>query len=338
MIIDCHAHLVAPDSLYAYRSMLLASAGHLDIAWKVDETALAASAASNVAVMDGVGTDLQLLSPRPFQLMHSAKPDRMVHAWVRANNDTVAATVALHPDRFMGVAGLPLCAGAPVTSCLDELDRAVNDLGFVGVAVNPDPWEGKGYTPLLGEEFWYPLYERVVALNVPILVHSAGCENGRESYSDHFLSEEAIATLSLARSSVFDDFPDLRIIIPHGAGSVPYQIGRWEAERRIPGLGGSPDADSVIDGVRRLWFDTVLHRRKPLELLIDTVGADRMIFGTERPGSGSAQDPETGRPFDDIRSTLEEISALTDEQRHDIYEANPRTVFPRMAARLDGAR
>jgi len=128
-----------------------------------------------------------------------------------------------------------------------------HDLGFVGVSLNPDPYEGKGYTPLLGEEYWYPLWERIVELDVPILIHSAGCENGRESYSDHFLSEEAIATLSLARSRTFQDFPDLRIIIPHGAGSVPYQIGRWEAERRIPQLGGAVDAARDI---RRLQTAT----------------------------------------------------------------------------------
>jgi 4-oxalmesaconate hydratase len=334
VIIDCHAHLVAPDSLYAYRSTLLASAGHMDLKYKADETALAKSAAGNIAVMNGVGTDIQLLSPRPYQQMHSVKPAKVVHAWIKANNDTIAQTVALHPDRFMGVAGLPLCAGEPAESCFDELDRTVEELGFVGISLNPDPWEGKGFTPLLGEEFWYPLYERAVSLDIPILVHSAGCENGRESYSDHFLSEEAIATLSLARSRTFEDFPTLKIIIPHGAGSVPYQIGRWEAERRVPALGGSPDADSVIDGVRKLWFDTVLHRRRPLELLIETVGADRMIFGTERPGSGSAEDPTTGRPFDDIKGTLDEITIIGDDERRAIYEGNPRTVFPRAAKRL----
>ena len=122
-----------------------------------------------------------------------------------------------------------------------------------------------------------------------------------------------------------------------GAGSVPYQIGRWEAERRIPGLGGAADAESVIDGVRKLWFDTVLHRRRPLELLIETVGADRMVFGTERPGSGSAEDPTTGRPFDDIKSTLDEITTISDDERHAIYDSNPRAVFARMAKRLDRA-
>jgi 4-oxalmesaconate hydratase len=148
------------------------------------------------------------------------------------------------------------------------------------------------------------------------------------------LSEEAIATLSLARSRTFQDFPDLRVIMPHGAGSVPYQIGRWEAERRIPQLGGSVDAEPLINSVRKLWFDTVLHRRQSLELLIKVVGADRCIFGTERPGSGSAIDPDTGRAFDDIKSLIEEIEFLSEDERKAILSDNPLAVFPRAAKRL----
>lgn len=335
MIIDCHAHVVAPDSLYAFRSLLLTSAGHFDPPFAVDDEALAKSAAGNVALMDQVQTDVQMLSPRPFQQMHSAEPTRIVHRWISANNDVIARTCELHPTRFFGVAGLPLCAGQPVESCFEELDRAINDLDFVGVSLNPDPYEGKGFTPLLGDEYWYPLYERVAALNIPILVHSAGCENGRESYSDHFLSEEAIAALSLARSRTLKDFPELRVIIPHGAGSVPYQIGRWEAERRLSALGGRADAAPLIDELRKLWFDTVLHRRASLELLMSVVGADRCIFGTERPGSASATDPETGRPFDDIKRLLEEITFLDDKSRRAIFTENPLTVFPRAAKLLD---
>jgi predicted TIM-barrel fold metal-dependent hydrolase len=334
MVIDCHAHLVAPETLFAFRSVLLTNAGHIDPPFVLPDEVLAKSAASNVALLDEVGTDVQLLSPRPYQQMQSAKPSKIVHRWIAVNNDTIARTCAMYPDRFYGVAGLPVCAGEPVESSFDELDRAINDLGFVGVSLNPDPYEGKGYTPPLGDPYWYPLYERVVALDVPILVHSSGCENGRESYSEHFLSEEAIATLSLARSRTFDDFPELRVIIPHGAGSVPYQIGRWEAEHRIPGLGGDPNNEPLVTKIRKLWFDTVLHRQASLELLLKVVGPDRVIFGTERPGSGSTLDPDTGRPFDDFKATLENIDFVSDDEREGIWSRNPLEVFPRLAKRL----
>lgn len=337
MIIDCHAHLLAPDALYAYRSALLASGGHFPLEAHIDDPALSESAARNVALLDEVGTDIQLLSPRPYQQMHSAQPPSIVHRWIATNNDLIARTHDLRPTRFFGVAGLPLCAGAPAESCLAELERAVEDLGFVGVSLNPDPGEGVEHTPPMGDQFWYPIYEKVCELDVPILVHSAACRNGRESYSQHFITEESIAILSLAKSRVLDDFPSLRVIIPHGGGSVPYQLGRWEAERLHPGLGGSPTARPFRDSLRQLWFDTVLHNRSALALLFEVVGPERCVFGSERPGSGSTVDPATGRPFDDVRATIEEIDAIDDAARRAIYETNPLAVFPRLADQIGAA-
>jgi predicted TIM-barrel fold metal-dependent hydrolase len=337
MIIDCHAHLVAPDSLYAYRSLLLSGAGHIEPALHMTDDDLRPSVEHTVRLMDEVGTDIQLLSPRPFHQMHSARPESVVQRWIRTNNDVIAQTCRLS-TRFLGVAGLPLCAGADVESCFSEFDRAIDDLGFVGVSLNPDPWEGKGYTPLLGDRFWYPLYERASERQVPILIHSAGCENGRESYADHFMSEAAIAALSLARSAVLAEFPDLQIVIPHGAGSVPYQIGRWEAERLLPALGGDPGTPPLVESLQRLWFDTVLHRQESLELLFKVVTPSRCLFGTERPGSGSSIDRQTGRPFDDIKSTLEGMTALTDQDREAIFSMNPLRVFPRASERLGAVR
>lgn len=332
MIIDAHAHLVAPPAFYGYRANLLASGGYHKGSPGITDEALAGSAASNVALMDEVGTDVQFLSPRPFQQMQSAKPERVVHWWIEANNDLIARTVALHPTRFAGIAGLPLCAGQPVETCFDELDRAINGLGFVGVALNPDPYEGTGYTPPMGDEFWYPLYERLSSVGAPVLVHSSGCFSGRESYSAHFVTEESIATLSLLESRVFEDFPDLKIIIPHGGGSVPYQIGRWQAERLLPSLGGHPDQERFEVAIRRLYFDTVLHYPPSLELLIKTVGADRCVFGTERPGSGSAVDPDTGRQMDDLKAVIDGFEFLSAADRTVVYEGNALNVFSRFKA------
>lgn len=336
MIVDAHAHVVAPNSFYAYRANLLASGGYYKGSPGVSDEELSEAAGRNVSIMDSVGTDIQLISPRPFQQMHSTKPAQLVHWWIEANNDVIARTVAMHPTRFAGVAGLPICAGAPVTDALPELDRVVNDLGFIGIALNPDPYEGKGHSPTLGEEYWYPLYEKMVDYDVPALIHSAGCESGRESYSEHFITEESIATLTLLRSRVFEDFPTLKIIVGHGGGSVPYQIGRWQAETLAPNLGGSPDNERFEVHLRRLWFDTVLHHKPALELLFKTVGSDRCLFGTEKPGSGSATNPDTGASFDDLKPVIESIDFLTDDDRKLIFEDNARQVFPRLKATLSG--
>ncbi|HEX3514316.1 MAG TPA: amidohydrolase family protein [Trebonia sp.] len=334
MVIDIHAHLVAPAAFYGYRANLLAASGYYRGPVGVSDEALAEAAAGNVAIMDKVGTDVQLISPRPFQQMHSAKPDQVVHWWIEANNDLIARTAALHPGRFAGVAGLPVCAGSPVSDALPELARSIEDLGFVGVSLNPDPYEGAGPSPRLSDPYWYPLWEKLVAYDVPALVHSAGCGNGRESYSEHFITEESIAILSVLRSPVFDDFPDLKLIVSHGGGSVPYQIGRWQAEALSPGLGGATDAERFEVGLRRFWFDTVLHHPPSLELLFKTVGADRCMFGTENPGSGSAVNPASGRPFDDLRPVIDAMTWLTSAQKDSVFEKTALSVFPRLAGRL----
>lgn len=330
MIIDAHAHVVAPDTLYAYRANLMADGGYFIGKPKISDDALAACAQTNVDTMDGVGTDVQLLSPRPYYQGHSMQPNRLVDAWIAANNDVIARTVALHPGRFAGVAGLPITPGEPVDRALPELRRAVEELGFVGATVNPDPYEGTGNAPALGDPYWYPLYEQLIELDVPMQIHSAGCYNQRETYSEHFITEESIAILSMIREKVFDTYPALKVMISHGGGSVPYQLGRWQAEHLHPALGGDPDAPRFEDKLRQFYFDSVLHYPPALELLLKTVGPERVLFGTERPGSGSATNPETGRPFDDLKPVIKGFDFLSDDDLQAVFEYNARRVFPRL--------
>ncbi|MBV9231954.1 MAG: amidohydrolase [Chloroflexi bacterium] len=338
MIIDAHAHLLTPASFFGFRSMLQVSNGlHGRSRPSTTDAELKAAADRNVAIMDAVGTDMQLISPRPFMLMHSHPRVRDVQKWVAANNDLIARTIELHPTRFRGVAGLPQVGGQPVEVVFDELDRAIDELGFVGVLLNSDPGEGDGRTPTLGDEYWYPLYERLVAKDVPAHIHGASCY-GRENYSEHFISEESLAITSLSRSNVFRDFPNLKLMISHGGGAIPYQIGRWRAERFGVRVGERDQARSDDDGaketfdetLRRFWFDTVLYNKESLELLFKIVGPDRCLFGTERPGSGSAIDPKTGRSLDDLRPVIEEISFLSPADKTAIFEGNARTFYSRL--------
>lgn len=333
MIIDAHAHLVTPPHLLAYRANLLANGGYELGSANVPDEALKATADFTVSQLDEVGTDMQLLSPRPYQMGTSMKPHTLVAPWIAAHNDAIAKTVEFHPTRFAGVAGLPITPGSPVSDAFEEIDRNV-ERGFVGVMVNPDPSEGTEYTPDLGQEYWHPLYAKLVDLSLPMLVHPAGCYSGRESYSEHFITEESITILSMIRGGVFELFPDLAVVIAHGGGSVPYQIGRWQAERLHPGLGGSPDAERFETALRRFYFDSVLHYSPALEYLIKTVGSDRVLFGTERPGSGSAKNPETGLQFDDFKAVIDGFDFLADAEKSAIYEGNAMSIYPRLRKRI----
>lgn len=329
MIIDMHAHVVAPPELYAYKAGLLSHRGaHGKGNPGVPAARIEEFAQQNIAIMDSVGTDVQFISPRPFQGMHSEKPGKIVLWWAEAVHNVIAEQVRNHPDRFQGVCQLPLVAGEPVTVAIPELERCVNELGFIGCLLNPDPSEGAWNTPTLDNEYWYPLYEKLCELDVPALIHSAGCKNERETYSEHFITEETIAVLSLCKSQVFQRFPTLKIIVAHGGGSVPYQIGRWRAAR-FNQQRNNPQLESFDQSLRRLYFDTVLYNKESLELLFKIVGTDRCMFGTEKPGSGSAQDPATGAWLDDLKPVIESIDWLTEQDKRLIFEENAKKVFTR---------
>jgi predicted TIM-barrel fold metal-dependent hydrolase len=337
-IVDVHGHVSAPGDLYVYRSLLLASRGeHGKGGLKIADDLVAAAAKPHLALLDKAGTDIQLISPRPFQAMHSEKPHKLVHWLAKATNDVIAQNCRLFPDRFRGVAGLPQCYGVSPTNTFEELDRCINDLGFVGCIINPDPGEGAGEpTPNLGHEYWYPLYEKLVELDVPALIHAASCRCvEKESYSHHMITEHSIACWALATSDVFKDFPKLKIVISHGGGSVPYQIGRWRAGRLLHPLTAGVvqherKTESFDESLRKMYFDGVLYSREALEYLIKTVGADRVMFGTEAPGVGSATDPATGRRFDDLKPLIDEMAFLPESDKAAIFENNARSVFSRM--------
>jgi len=340
LIIDCHAHMSAPDALWAYKAKIMSHRGaHGRGAVEVTDDEIRAALTEpemapmgHLPMMDAYGTNVQLLSPRPFQLMHSEKPAKLVHWFVEECNNLIDRECRLYPDRFIGVAGLPQVAGRPVEEALPELERCVKQFGFVGCLLNPDPFENSGTeAPPLGDRYWYPLYEKLCELDVPAHVHSTSSRSERTSYSLHFLNEESIAVVGLINSSVLDDFPSLKILVSHGGGAIPYQVGRFQsASTRRKG-------PTFIDKLRQLYFDTVLYSEDALALLIRTVGPERCLFGAELPGVGSGIDPQTGRTFDDIAPIIRGFGWLTDADKACVLWRNAVDVF-RLQSRLPAYR
>jgi len=323
MIVDSHAHVVMPVEAYRYMADLVSSRANPQMAYQPDEASLQKAADGLIKVMDAVGTDIQFLSPRPFAQMHSLRPAEVGRLWAECVNDIIHAQCRMHPDRFRGVAGLPQYRDSGPENCLDELERCVKELGFVGCLVNPDPMEGDGAPPPgMGDPFWYPLYEKLVELDVPALIHSASCCQPRESYTLKFINEESIAVVSLLESRVFDDFPDLKIVVSHGGGAIPYHMGRfraWNVRRK--------EQESFDDKMRKLYYDTCNYSKEALEFLFKVIGPDNCMFGTERPGTGSIADPSTGLQFDDLKPVIESIDWLNDEDRYKIFEGTCRKVY-----------
>jgi OH-DDVA meta-cleavage compound hydrolase len=329
MIIDCHGHVSPPTELWAYKAHLLSHRGEhgRKIGEITDEEILFYANKKEMApcghldMLDRVGTNLQMLSPRPFQMMHSAKPGRLVHWFTEETNNLIARTVKLLPDRFIGIAGLPQVAGDPIENVLPELERCISRLGFKGCLLNPDPYENSGAeAPPLGDRYWYPLYEKLCELDVPAHIHATGSHSERTPYTLHFINEESIAVFGLVNSDVLKDFPSLKIIVSHGGGAMPYQLGRFQS-------GGLRKGIDFLERMRQLYYDTVLYSEEALRLLIKTVGADRCLFGAECPGVGSAVNPKTGRTMDDIKPFIEGFDWLSAAEKHAIFEGNARKVF-----------
>jgi 4-oxalmesaconate hydratase len=365
VIIDVHAHLVTPLSILGIRAALQVSGGQHSLEWikqnHLSPDDLTKAVENNIAIMNKVGTDMQFLSPRPFSLMHSHQRVADVKTWVSLQNDLIHANIEKYPTRFRGIAALPQANGHPIEIVFDELNRCINELGFVGVLVNPDPSEGLGNSPTIGESYWYPLWERLVELDIPALIHSAGC-CGRETYDEHFATEESLAITSIAHSEVFERFPALKLIIAHGGGAIPYQIGRWRSHWLVTQAGKKPhlarylkaaeaagwageplpprpdDLTTFDDILRKFYFDTVLHDTDAMEHLFRKVGVDRCLFGTERPGSGGGLDLATGRPMDDFKYKIDRMTSLSAEDRTALYSGNALKIFNRVPKEVPGQR
>ncbi len=326
MIIDSHAHIVMPPQSFRFMAELVGGRANPSVPPKITDDVVRKSAEELITIMDSVGTDMQFISPRPYLQMHSVKPGRVTEVWSRHCNDLIARFVDMFPNRFRGVAGLPQYMDEPLAQrAIPELQRCVTELGFVGCLINPDPTEGAGPTPPgLGDPFWHPLYEAMVALDVPGLIHSAGSCSARESYTLKFINEESIAIISLLGAKSFDAFPKLKIVVAHGGGAIPYQMGRFRSWNVRKG-----EKESFDDQLKKLYFDTCNYSKDAIELLLKVAGTRNVLFGTEKPGTGSARDPVSGRDYDDMKPVIESIEWLSDAQRSDIFECNCKRVYSR---------
>jgi 4-oxalmesaconate hydratase len=210
----------------------------------------------------------------------------------------------------------------------DEMDRAINDLGFVGILLNPDPGEGDEQTPTLGDEYWYPLYEKMVELVVPALVHvSMSCNPAFHAAGAHYINGDTTAFMQLVQGDLFKDFPALRLVIPHGGGAVPYHWGRYRGIAQD--MGKPPLAEHLLKNV---FFDTCVYHQPGIDLLLEVIPAENILFASEIVGAVQGIDPETGHYFDDTRRYIDG-STIEAGKKQRIFESNARRVYPRLKNR-----
>ncbi|MFD6033352.1 amidohydrolase family protein [Streptomyces griseoincarnatus] len=336
MIIDIHGHYTtAPSPLGQWRDVQVAALTDPlrapDPAGPVigDDEIRASIETNQLRLMDERGIDVTVFSPRASFMAHHIGDFATSAAWARICNDLCHRVSELYPDRFVPGAMLPQSPGVDPATVVPEIERAVLELGAVTVNLNPDPSGGHWTAPPLTDRSWYPVWEKLVELDVPAMVHvSTSCNPAFHTTGAHYLNADTTAFVQLLTGDLFADFPELRLVIPHGGGAVPYHWGRF---RGLAQALGRPEPEESL--LRNVFFDTCVYHQPGIDLLLEVMPVENVLFASEMVGAVRGVDPRTGHHFDDTRRYVEK-AGLTPEDLAAVEERNARRVYPRLDARL----
>ncbi len=338
MIIECHGHYTTtPEAHQSFRDAQLARLTDLSrpepAPADISDDAIRESIENNqLKLLRERGGDLMLFSPKASGMEHHVGDPTTALAWARACNDLIHRVVGLFPEHFVGVCQLPQTPGSSLDHSIAELRRCVEDLGFVGCNLNPDPSGGFWTSKPLTDPYWYPLYETLVELDVPAMIHvSASCNPNFHALGAHYLNADTTAFMQLVEGDLFGDFPGLRLVIPHGGGAVPYHWGRF---RGLADRLGRPPLDEHV--MKNVFFDTCVYHQAGIDLLHRVIDIDNILVASEMLGAVRGIDPETGFHWDDTKRYIDGLG-LSPADQSKIFEVNPRRVYPRLDARLSAA-
>jgi aminocarboxymuconate-semialdehyde decarboxylase len=256
-----------------------------NLTWENQETGFD----DRIARMDEYGVDVQVLSLSPAFWWYYALSAAEIAPIAVEVNDSIAEALQAHPTRFMGLAHLPLQdAGASVA----ELERCVSELGFAGVAVPGNvagvDWDSADLFRVL---------EAAAGLDAMVFVHPATDVRVPGRSGPYFFPniigipvETTMALASMIFGGVFDRLPDLRVCLAHGGGYGCMALGRWDHAHRVRpecrGIEGRPS-----DYASKVWFDSLTHSHTALRFLLDEVGPNQVVLGTDYPADMGQVDP-----------------------------------------------
>ena len=233
-------------------------------------------------------------------------------------NDACAAACAAHPTKLRGAIMLPMQAPA---LAMEELERAARLPGmccvYMALHVNG--------VNLHDRSFW-PVYERLADLKLPLCLHPvAPC--GKERMGEFHLSnlvgnphESAIGAAYLIFGGVLDAFPNLQILLPHAGGSFPWLTGRWDnatrrrAKHEFAHMKQLPSAY-----LRRFHYDTITHSPQIMRYLLEMIGSDRVVIGTDYNWDAGYEFPV---------DFVEQIPGLSEAEKKQIMSETAKTLFP----------
>jgi len=327
LIVDCHGHYTtAPAGLLNWRKLQLSGSKSPPSKPVISDQEIRDSVeGAQLKIQRERGTSLTFFSPRAGGMEHHVGDEAVSIGWSRECNDLVHRVCSLYPSNFVPVCQLPQSPGVPPANSIPELERCVRELGFIGCNLNPDPSGGWWKEPPLTDRWWYPLYEKMVELDVPAMIHvSSSCNPAFHFTGAHYINADTTAVMQLIQGDLFKDFPTLKFVIPHGGGAVPYHWGRYRGlaqDMKKPLL-----KDHLLNNV---FFDTCVYHKPGIELLLKVIPADNILFAAEVVGAVRGIDPETGQYYDDTKRYIDAIDWVPAADKKKIFEGNVRKVYPR---------
>jgi len=276
--------------------------------------------------MDKFGVDIQVLSaalPGAETSSLSATPDDVVKI-ARFLNNAIADIVSKYPDRFIGVAEIPMVSEE---NALEEFDRAVNELGMKAIQL----YTQMGGIPIDNEKF-YPVFERAVKYDVPILLHPSNPPpaQSRSYEMDYSLMllfgwpyETTLALSRLVLSGVMEKFPKLKIVSHHMGGMIAYFGGRLQIYENLAAMRGVKYQKPLLEYFKVFYADTVLGGHLPAAKCgYEVFGPDHIVFATDYPFG-----PEVGKAF--IRQAINIVKGLEipEEEQAKIFSGNAKKLL-----------
>ena len=290
--LDMHCHLLVPEvealvgsherkqAETAAQVAAMGAASHAhNQSMRVQIAARLTDVNQRLEDMDRLGIDVQVLSPSPTQYYYWAD-EALAERLVETQNVRIAQVCMERPQRFIGLGAAALQHPA---LAVRQLRDAVERHGLRGVEISSDP-TGRGLDDPALEPFW----AEAQRLACVVFLHPLGTSLG-ERVNRYYLAnvigqplETTIALSQLIHGGVLDRYPELKLCAAHGGGYLPYAAGRSDHAYGIrPEAAGCRAAPSGYLG--RIWYDTVVFRPQALEELARTVGAARIVAGTDYP-------------------------------------------------------
>jgi 4-oxalmesaconate hydratase len=324
MIVDIHGHYTtAPQSLWDWRKRQ--AAGERPGPLKISDDQIRESLeGAQLKLQRERGTDVTFFSPRASTMEHHVGDASISLEWTRLSNELIHRCCSLYPKNFVPVCQLPQSPGVAPKESVGELLRCVKEMAFVGLNLNPDPSGGNWKDPPLTDRWWYPIYEMMVELDVPAMVHvSSSCNPNFHATGAHYINADTTAFMQFLTSDLFKDFPTLRFVIPHGGGAVPYHWGRY---RGLAQDMKRPPLKELL--LKNVYFDTCVYHQPGIDLMLKVIPPENILFASEMVGAVRGIDPETGQYYDDTKRYIQ-ASSISAADKQKIFEGNARRVYPR---------